>query len=142
MRGVANAGGVPVAPPLIMPSLTSETERNLEAPFRPWPERLIYIERPDAIVTQIAVTNDRPAFFVRAVAQKATIGAEEVVVPLALPHIFGGRLVRSAGRLCIARHGGRRNGRGRQSRQTNSCRKEHAHFGPLPYWGRVDANLA
>jgi hypothetical protein len=61
-----------------IPPLTSETERRLGAPFRSWPERLIYIERPDAIVTQIAVTGYRPAFLVRAVAQKAAIGPEEV----------------------------------------------------------------
>jgi hypothetical protein len=106
-----------------------------------WPERLVLMERPDAIVTQVAIIDDRPTFLVRAVAQKATIGTEEVVVPLALPHVLGRRLVGSAGRVRIARHGGRRNGRGRQSRQTNNCRKEDAHFGPLPYWGRVGAPI-
>ena len=107
-----------------------------------WPERLIFVERPDAIVTQVAIIDDRPTFLVRAVAQKATIGAEEVVVPLALPRVLCWLLVGSAGRVRIVRHGGRRNGRGRPSRQKNNCRKEDAHFGPLTYWGRVGANVA
>jgi hypothetical protein len=68
---------------------------------------LMDVERPDAIVPQIAIIHDRIAFLARAVAPKASIGAEEVVIPLAPLHILCGRLMQSVGRLRLPRDGRR-----------------------------------
>src|SRR3984893_7610961 len=53
---------------------------------------LINTERPDAVIAQCGIF-DRPALLSHAGAAKSSIGGEEMVVRLALPHVLCRRLV-------------------------------------------------
>src|SRR6202023_1551516 len=74
------------------------------------PHRLISAEGGDAAATQPGIS-DRPAFLSHAVGAEVAIGAEQVVVLLALPYV----LCRGFVRICLARVRSRLCGNSRQS---------------------------
>jgi hypothetical protein len=87
------------------------------------PDGPIAIEGSDANVAQLGIIDDWVALLPYAVGPKSGIGPEEVVIPLALPHVLCRGLVRSARRVRLAREGDRPY---RRSRQTHNCRCDRA----------------
>jgi hypothetical protein len=71
------------------------------------PDRLIDVEGREAVVPKIGIIGDRAALFPHSVGPKARIGAEEVVIHLALPHVLRWCFVQSAGRVRLPRNGRR-----------------------------------
>src|SRR3984893_16072655 len=84
---------------------------------------LISAEGGDTAATQPRIS-DRPAFLSHAVGAEVAIGAEQVVVLLALPYV----LCRGFVRVCRAQVRSRLCGNSRQSCQAHECWKDHAHF--------------
>src|ERR1700732_4523635 len=88
---------------------------------------LINTEGPDAVITQRRIF-DRAAFLSHAGAAKSSIGGEEVVVSLALPHVLCRGLVPFSGWVRLLRDRSRLYGRGRQSYQSHEGWTDHAHL--------------
>src|ERR1700736_2088961 len=93
------------------------------------PHRLISAEGGDAAATQPGIS-DRPTFFSHAVGSEVAIGAEQVVVLVALPYVLCRGFVRG----CLAGVRSRLCRNSRQSCQAHERWNDHAHFS-LFIWG-------
>ena len=88
---------------------------------------LINTEGPDAVITQRRIF-DRAAFLSHAGAAKSSIGGEEVVVSLALPHVLCRGLVPFSVWVRLIRDRSRLYGRGRQGYQSHEGWNDRAHL--------------
>jgi hypothetical protein len=88
---------------------------------------LINTEGPDAVITQCGIF-DWPALLSHAGAAKSSIGAEEVVVRLALPHVLCRGLVPFSVRVRLIQDRSRLYGRGRQGYQSHEGWNDRAHL--------------
>src|SRR6266446_6714000 len=84
---------------------------------------LISTEGGNTAATQPGIS-DRPTFLFHAVGAEAAIGAEQVIVLLALPNV----LCRGFVRVCPALGRSRLDRSGRQSHQAHERWDDHAHF--------------
>jgi hypothetical protein len=92
---------------------------------------LINTEGPDAVITQCRIF-DRAAFLSHAGAAKSSIGGEEAVVRLALPHVLRRRLVPFPVRVRLIQDWSRLYRCGRQSYQSHEGWNDYAHLSLFP----------